>query len=145
MMAAATFESPWRAESVMILPMKSILLLFTIAMLALQGTATAADDAPYRHVVLFKFKDDAPAEEVKKVEDAFVALKEKIDLIADFEWGINESPEGLDQGFTHVYFVTFKKRADLEAYLPHPDHQAFVAILKPQLDKVLVVDYVAKK
>lgn len=125
--------------------MKSLLLLFTIAMLAVQGTATAAEEAPYRHVVLFKFKDDAPAEEVKKVEDAFVALKDKVDLIADFEWGINESPEGLDQGFTHVYFVTFKTRADLEAYLPHPEHKAFVEILKPQLDKVLVVDYVAKK
>jgi len=123
--------------------MKRIILL-AFAMLALNTSLPAAEEAPYRHVVLFKFKDDAPAAEVKKIEDAFVALKEKIDLITDFEWGINESPEGLDDGFTHVYFVTFKNKADLEKYLPHPDHKAFVEILKPQLDKVLVVDYVAK-
>jgi hypothetical protein len=119
------------------------LALIAFAMLAL-NTSLPANEAPYRHVVLFKFKDDAAAEDVKKVEEAFVALKEKIDLITDFEWGTNESPEGLDEGFTHVYFVTFKNKADLEKYLPHPEHKAFVEILKPQLDKVLVVDYVAK-
>ncbi len=120
------------------------LLLLAIGWIALTATS-GAEEAPYRHVVLFKFKDEAPAAEVKKIEDAFVALKGKIDLITDFEWGTNESPEGLDQGFTHVYFVTFKNKADLEKYLPHPDHQAFVTLLKPQLDKVLVVDYVAKQ
>ena len=103
-----------------------------------------ADEAPYRHVVLFKFKDDAPKEAVVKVEKAFSALKGKIDLIQDYEWGKNVSPEGLDNGFTHCFFVTFKNKADLEKYLPHKDHQAFVGLLKPILDKVLVVDYVAK-
>ena len=109
------------------------------------GSAIDAEAGPYRHVVLFKFKDDAPAAEVEKVEKAFGALKGKIDLIQDYEWGKNVSPEGLDDGFTHCFFVTFKNKADLEAYLPHKDHKAFVALLKPVLDKVLVVDYVAKK
>ncbi len=122
--------------------MKHLLLLLA-GWIALTGISRAAEP-PYRHVVLFKFKDGAPAEEVKKIEDAFAGLKEKIDLITDFEWGLNESPEGLDQGFTHVYFVTFKNKEDLEKYLPHPEHKAFVELLKPQLDKVLVVDYVAK-
>ena len=109
------------------------------------GSTLAAEDAPYRHVVLFKFKDDASKEDVKKVEKAFAALKDKIDLIQDFEWGTNVSPEGLDNDFTHCFFVTFKNIEDLKAYLPHPDHKEFVSILKPHLDKVLVVDYVAKK
>ena len=34
--------------------------------------------------------------------------------------------------------------SDLEIYLPHPDHKAFVGLLGPVLDKVLVVDYIAK-
>jgi hypothetical protein len=29
--------------------------------------------------------------------------------------------------------------------LPHPAHQAFVEVLKPHLDKVLVLDYWSKK
>ena len=54
------------------------------------------------------------------------------------------SPEGLNDGFTHCFFVTFADKAGLDAYLPHAEHQAFVAKLKPVLDKACVVDYVAK-
>lgn len=94
-----------------------------------------------RHVVLFKFKDESSAAEVKKVEDAFLGLSSKIEQIQDLEWGINNSPEGLDQGFTHCFLVTFASEEDRAIYLPHPDHQAFVDVLGPHLDKVLVVDY----
>lgn len=101
-------------------------------------------EAPYRHVVLFKFKADAPAAEIEKVEKAFGALKGKIGLIQDYEWGTNVSPEGKTDGFTHCFFVTFKSKGDLEKYLPHPEHKKFGATLKGLIDKVLVVDYVAK-
>jgi hypothetical protein len=63
----------------------------------------------------------------------------------DFEWGTNVSPEGKGDGFTHCFFVTFKDKAGLEVYLPHPAHQEFGAGLRGILDKVLVVDYVAGK
>ncbi len=96
-----------------------------------------------RHVVLFKFKDDAPREEVKKIEDAFRALPSKVSQVVDFEWGTNNSPEELADGFTHCFLVTFNNEKDREVYLPHPAHKEFVALLKPQLDKVLVIDYVA--
>lgn len=98
-----------------------------------------------RHVVLFKFKDTATPEQIKKVEDAFRALPKKIPAILNYEWGTNMSPEKLDQGFTHCFFLTFKTPADRDAYLPHPDHKAFGKVLRPILDKVLVVDYVAKE
>lgn len=98
-----------------------------------------------RHVVIFKFNDNSAAEDVKKVEDAFRALPAKIKEIKDFEWGTNNSPEGLDQGFTHCFFVSFASEKDREIYLPHPAHKAFIEILKPHLDKALVIDYWAKK
>ena len=94
-----------------------------------------------RHVVLFKFKDAATPAQVKEVEDAFRALPSKIKEIKSLEWGTNNSPEGLAQGFTHVFFVTFDDEAGREVYLPHPDHKAFGKVLSPYLDKVLVVDY----
>lgn len=94
-----------------------------------------------RHAVLFKFKDGSTPADVKKVEDAFRALPSKIKQIKSFEWGKNNSPEGLNQGFTHCFFVTFKNEKDRAVYLPHPAHQDFVEILKPHLDKVLVFDY----
>lgn len=123
--------------------MKSILLA-VFAFLFAMTTLTSAADAPYRHVVFFKFKDSARPEEVKSIEDAFIALAKKIETVKAFEWGTNVSPEGLNDGFTHCFFVTFADKAGLEVYLPHPAHQEFVSKLKPLLDKVCVVDYVAK-
>lgn len=97
-----------------------------------------------RHVVLFKFKDDTSPEDVKKVEEAFIALGDKIPLIKDFEWGTNNSPEGLNKGLTHCFFVTFESEKDRDDYLPHPAHKEFVDVLLPHLDDVTVVDYWAK-
>ena len=98
-----------------------------------------------RHVVLFKFTDVSTPEDVKEVEDAFGALKGKISLIKDYEWGTNSSPENLNQGLTHCFFVTFHSDKDRDDYLVHPDHQAFVEVLKPYLDKVTVIDYWATR
>lgn len=98
-----------------------------------------------RHVVLFKFKDSATPAQVKEVEDAFRKLPSKIKEIKGFEWGTENSPEGLSQGFTHVFFVTFDSEEGRAAYLPHPEHKAFGKVLQPYLDKVLVVDYWTKE
>lgn len=98
-----------------------------------------------RHVVLFKFKDNAKPEDIKIVEDAFRALSDKISLIKDFEWGTNNSPEKLNQGLTHCFFVSFKNEKDRDGYLVHSEHKLFVDILMPHLDKVTVIDYWAKK
>jgi Stress responsive A/B Barrel Domain len=91
--------------------------------------------------VLFKFTDSSTPEDVKKIVDAFGELKGKISLIKDYEWGTNSSPENLNQGLTHCFFVTFASDKDRDDYIVHPDHQAFVEILKPHLDKVTVLDY----
>jgi hypothetical protein len=108
------------------------------------STTTAAETGVYRHVVLFKFKDSATPEQIKVVEDAFRDLPKKITTITGYEWGTNISPEGKNDGFTHCFFLTFKDKAGVDVYLPHPDHKAFGALLRPILDKVLVVDYVSQ-
>lgn len=97
-----------------------------------------------RHVVLFKFKEGTTKEKLAELENAFSALPSKISEIQSYEWGINNSPEGLEKGFTHCFFLTFKSEADRAVYLPHPDHKAFGALLTPHLEDVLVVDYWTK-
>jgi hypothetical protein len=127
--------------------MKPILVCLTLAMLATTSSFAQKNMEKtkfLRHVVLFKFKDDASAADIQKVEDAFKQLKPKIDLIKDFEFGKNNSPENLNQGFTHCFFVTFASEKDRDDYLVHPAHKAFVEILKPYLDKALVIDYWAR-
>jgi len=98
-----------------------------------------------RHVVMFKFKDESSKEDIQKVVDAFRALPNKIPEIADFEYGTDNSPEKLADGFTHCFLVSFKSEKAREVYLPHEAHKAFVEVLKPHLDKVLVIDYWAGK
>ncbi len=98
-------------------------------------------DSVLRHTVFFSFKETSSPEDVKAIVDAFRNLQNEIDGIESFEWGVNSSPEGLNQGLTHAFTLTFHSDAARDAYLPHPAHQEFGALLGPHLDKVLVVDY----
>lgn len=101
--------------------------------------------APLRHVVLFKFKESAGKETVAKLVEEFRGLPKKIPGIVEFEYGVNNSPEGLNEGLTHCFLVTFKSEKDREVYLPHPAHKAFVEQLMPHLEKAVVVDYFVSK
>ena len=125
----------------------SFLLLLSTMMLACQNNAshTEGSEKQLRHVVMFKFKNSTSIADIQKVEAAFKALPSKIKEIKSFEWGTNNSPENLAQGFTHCFFLTFSSEADRAVYLPHPDHKAFGAVLTPHLDKVLVLDYWVEK
>lgn len=98
-----------------------------------------------RHVVLFGWKEGTKPATIDKVVTAFRNLEHKIELIQAFEWGVNTSPENLSNGLTHCFTITFNSEADRDAYLTHPDHKAFVALLNPAPDKVTVVDYWATK
>lgn len=98
-----------------------------------------------KHAVFFRFTKEAAKEDIQKVEEAFAALPSKIDAIKRFEWGTNNSPETKDEGFTHCFMVTFDSEEGRAAYLPHPDHEAFVQILKPHLDAPRVLDFWAQK
>jgi len=101
-------------------------------------------DKLLRHIVLFKFKENTSEEELALIEKTFAELPSKISQIVDFEWGTNNSPEGLDKGFTHSFFVSFRSEEDRGVYLPHPDHKAFVEIASPHIEDVLVLDYWVK-
>jgi hypothetical protein len=123
--------------------------LIGLGFLMTATTVSAEEKQPaarvLRHVVLLKFKPETTAAQITEIEEAFCALPKKIDTITDFEWGTDVAPEKRSEGFTHCFLVTFATEAGRDAYLPHPAHQEFVKLLKPQLDKVLVVDYWAKR
>lgn len=131
------------SKSVLLIPVLLLVVLATgfIVSNPSKTNEVAKTEKVLRHVVLFKFKDSATPAQIKEVEDAFRALPSKIKEIKGLEWGTNNSPENLAQGFTHCFFVTFASEKDRAAYLPHPDHKAFGKVLGPHLDKVLVIDY----
>ncbi len=122
-------------------------LLFTMT---LTTPAAVAADKPagaskLYHVVSFKFKADAGQARIDEVVKAFGALKKKISAIKEYSWGTNVSPEKHDKGFTHAFILTFKSEKDRDAYLVHPDHQAFGKLVGPVLADVFVIDYWAQK
>jgi hypothetical protein len=99
-----------------------------------------------RHVVIFKYRQGTTEDHARQVTEAFRELKNKIPGIVSFEYGINNSSEGKDLGFTHVYMLTFEDAKARDAYLPHPEHKKFIELLKQLsiLEDVFVVDYVPK-
>ena len=113
-----------------------------LLLLAMLTASSLGADGPIRHIVHFKFKAEATPAQVEQVVKEFAALKAKIAVIDGFEAGTDVSPEGLSKGFKHCWIVTFKDAAARDIYLKHPDHEAFVAIVKPLLDDVLVVDFI---
>ncbi len=120
-----------------------------IQLLVLAGIIAAAMGfafiaaSPVKHVVVFKYKSTATPEQIEQVTTAFKALKGKIPGILSFEYGTNNSPEGLNKGFTHVYLLTFKDAASRDAYLPHPEHKKFGELLGKigVLEEPFVVDF----
>ncbi|MGB3801944.1 MAG: Dabb family protein [Lewinella sp.] len=109
-----------------------------------ESETVSAPDSVLRHAVFFAFQDEATDEQITEVQQAFSNLPNEIDEIRDYEWGTNNSPEGLNKGFTHAFFVTFDSEEDRATYLPHPAHQAFVEVLQPIVKDVFVVDYWAR-
>lgn len=96
-----------------------------------------------RHVVMFGWKPEVPAEKVREIEDAFRALPARIPQVAAFEWGTDVSVQGFSRGFTHCFVVSFASEADRDEYQTHPDHQAFVALSRPSVAQLLTFDYFA--
>lgn len=112
---------------------------------AVANTTRTSEDQTLRHVVMFKFKESSSESDIQTVVDAFRELPSKIPEIQNFEYGVNNSPEDLADGFTHCFLVTFASEAERDVYLPHDAHKAFVEVLKPHLDKVMVIDYFANQ
>lgn len=123
--------------------MKKILTLI-VASITMHSMLTAQQNKTpqlLRHVVMFGWKDGTDTAAIYKIANAFKELPSKIALIKSFEFGTNNSPEGLNKGLTHCFLVTFSSEADRDAYIVHPAHRAFVSLLKPAPDNITVLDY----
>ena len=73
--------------------------------------------------------------------DELHRLSRVIPGITNFSIGANSSPEGLGDGLTHGFVMTFKDAAARDSYLPHSEHEKFKAFVLPQIEKVVVFDY----
>ncbi|MBX7074380.1 MAG: Dabb family protein [Pirellulales bacterium] len=98
-----------------------------------------------KHVVLLKIRRDVTPELLAEVMAELGELRRVIPGILDFSWGANNSQEGLHQGFTHGFVMTFADLAAVSAYMPHPEHERvkgrIVPLLEGGLAGALIVDW----
>lgn len=92
------------------------------------------------HMVLFQWKEEASPEAITSVLEELRDLKKAIPGIIELSCGENFSARS--QGFQNGLLVQFQDRTALEAYIPHPAHQAVVQnLIKPILKDIIVLDY----
>lgn len=96
-----------------------------------------------RHILLIKFKHSADAYDINQVKLLFEAMPNKVEGVVSVEWGLNDSPEGKNQGYTHCVLMTFANESARQHYLPHPEHESLKSVFLPLLDDIVVFDYQA--
>jgi hypothetical protein len=99
--------------------------------------------ASLKHIAIAKFKSGTSDRQVVDFFEAIGRIREVVPGIRDYSWGVNNSTEGLSQGFTHAFVMTFKDAATREAYLQHPAHEKAKNGILPSIEAVVVFDYEA--
>ena len=95
-----------------------------------------------KHIVLFKLKDDAPAD--KKLEAmngfkaAIEALPAKISVIRKVEVGLNINP---GETWNIALYSEFDTLEDVKTYAVHPEHVAAGKLLAEVKESRACVDY----
>src|SRR2546429_7025213 len=91
-----------------------------------------------KHVALVRFKQATPD---GAKADFFIGvgnLCEAVPGILDYSWGENNSPEGLSQGHTHGFVMTFQDARTRDGYLAHPPHSKVVEKVLPHVNSAVL-------
>ncbi len=91
------------------------------------------------HIVMFKFKEENKASNLKIVEEQLNALVSKIDELKSIEVGIDFNQS--ERAFDLSLYSTFDSREDLKAYAVHEEHLKVVTLIKEVTSESKVVDY----
>lgn len=95
-----------------------------------------------RHYGVFKFKAETTEAQIDECFNAMKGMVGKIPGLQNMEHGPYQSSEGMNEGFTHGFLMTFDSPESRDAYLPHPVHEAVKDIVVPCLENVIVFDFV---
>jgi hypothetical protein len=94
-------------------------------------------------MVLLKIKPEVTPEKITELFSQLAELQQLIPGITYFSGGPYFSSEGLHQGYTHGFLMTFESVDTRDAYLPHPEHERVKATLLPCIDGVIAFDFEA--
>ena len=94
-----------------------------------------------RHYGMFQFHPEITPGQIDECFAEMRGMVGKIPGLLSMEHGIYESSEGLNDGFTHGFIMSFDTGANRDAYLPHPEHERVKIIVVPRLARVIVFDF----
>jgi len=94
-----------------------------------------------RHFGVFQWKDDVTEEKIAELWELFDTMKDNIPGILSIEHGNYDSAEGLNDGYTDGFIMTFPDSAARDAYLPHPYHLMVAEKVQPCLERLVVFDF----
>ncbi len=97
--------------------------------------------SPVKHLGVFQFNPDVSENEIQSCLTALRGMVGQIDGLQEVLCGPYDSPEGLNDGFTHGFVMTFDCAASRDAYLPHPNHEVVKDQILPRLERVIVFDF----
>ena len=94
-----------------------------------------------KHYGCFEFTDETSEEQIAACFTAMDSMVGRIPGLLDFHYGPYDSAEGLNDGFTHGFIMTFESPQARDSYLPHPIHEEVKDIVVPQLKRFVVFDF----
>ncbi|WP_235424277.1 Dabb family protein [Citrobacter koseri] len=94
-----------------------------------------------RHILFITFTDSVLQEKIQAVRSAFLQISVRVEGVTSVEWGVNDSAEEKNAGFTHCVLMTFVDDAARQRYLQHPEHDDLKTIFRPILQDIIVLDY----
>jgi hypothetical protein len=94
-----------------------------------------------KHFGVFQFKDGTPPEQIDSCFTSMEGMIGRIPGLLDFAFGPYDSDEGLNDGYTHGFIMTFESPGARDAYLPHPVHEEVKQVVVPHLERLVVFDF----
>jgi hypothetical protein len=94
-----------------------------------------------RHLGVFQFKAEINQDKIDECFSELMGMVGKIPGLISIEHGPYQSDEGLNDGFTHGFIMTFDTAESRDKYLPHPEHERVRQIVVSCLERVVVFDF----
>jgi hypothetical protein len=79
-----------------------------------------------RHVVLYTYRSDIPAEEIAKIYRDLQAICKRLPGQLNYTWGKYDTENGLtmNKGYTHALVCDFADRVAQKAFMEDPERTA---------------------
>lgn len=103
-------------------------------------TEMSSPGRPVVHVVLTRWKRDAPSDALESMRALARQFPDTVPGVLNVAEGPSSSPEGLEAGFTWGLVITFTDALARDTYLTHPAHLPVADVIGRFAEHLVVFD-----